>query len=541
MNKTIFLHLFKRNVIYALLIIGCFLTSCSSKNLSSCKNKSVLRINLCDDPLSWDPRSVRLVKDVTLISHLFEGLTRRDEVGNIENGIAEEICISEDKKTYKIYLKKAFWSNGEVITAYDFKASWLQVLQSNFSSFYSHFMDIIKNGRNIRLQKMEEGNFGVKVLSNRVLLVELERPYPYFKELLSLPVFFPVHESLRNSVQEDKIVFPLISNGAFRLVHWQPRFNIKLEKNPYYWETSKVNLKYIDMSIIADSATEVLLFEKKNLDWLGQPWSSSILSEAREKLTNQIKSYNVLGTFGLLVNVETFPLNNVKLRKALSLALNKESIIKYLLKGNQFIASTFLPKPLSYLSEDFLDTQFNIVIARKLFEEALKELGLTKDDLSQITLIYPSSNPRCSAIAQEIQQQWKKHLNFLINLKGFEYRYFLEKRNQGAYHISTANWNAEYTDPLALLQILSDDTFIQRYTKWKNEEFLKLIDDAKKEVDDKKRHKLIKQAEKILYEELPILPLYHSSFDYALSEDIKGAIFYSSGVVNLNYITFRKL
>ncbi len=536
-----FFRILGKNVIYITLIVACFLTSCSSQKSSfSDKNKSTLRINLCDDPLSWDPRCVRLIKDISLISHLFEGLTRRNKIDKIENGLAEKITLSEDKKIYTIYLKKAFWSNGETITANDFKASWLQVLKPDFPSFYAHFMDIIKNGKNIRLQKMGEDNFGVKILSDQIFTIELEKPYPYFKELLSLPIFFPVHESLRKSTEENKTIFPLVSNGAFKLIYWQPKFNIKLEKNSCYWESSEINLKFIDMSIISDNATEVLLFKKKCLDWLGQPWSSNVLSEARDKLSseNLLKSYDVAGTFWLLINTNIPPLNNTKLRQALSLSLNRESIVKYILKGNQSKTISVLPKSLSSLPENFLNTQVNLVLAKKLFEEALEELNLTVEKIPQITLIYPSSNSRCAAIAQEIQYQWKKHLNLFINLQGFEYRFFLEKRNQGDYQISTADWIADFVDPLSFLQILSDNSQ-QKYSQWKNNEFSSLINEAEKEMNDEKRHQLIQKAEKILLKELPVLPLYHYSFDYALPENVKGVIFYSSGAVNLNYVTIN--
>lgn len=534
-----FLRILKKRLFYLILI--CFLTSCSS-NTSKISQKATLRINLCDDPLSWDPRCVRLIKDVTLLSHLFEGITRRSKSDIIENGLAEKIVLSEDKKTYTIYLKEVFWSNGEPLTAQDFKSSWLQVLQPHFPSYYAHFMNIIKNGKKIKQQVLLEEDFGIKILSDKVFSVELEKPYPYFTELLSLPVFFPVHKSFREAFEEKNNSFPLISNGAFKLVHWKPQFNIKLEKNPYYWENAEITLKHIDISIIDDSSTELHLFEKKYLDWLGQPWSSSILPEARPILisNNQLNSYDVAGTFCLLINVETFPLDNTKLRQALSLALNKESIIKYILKGGQIAAASILPNSLSSLSQDLLNKQGNLLFASRLFEEALVELNLTREDFPKITLIYPSSIPRCSAIVQEIQQQWKNNLNFSIHLQGYEYRFFLEKRNQGAYQISTANWVADYSDPLSLLQILSNNILNQKSIHWKNQKFSELVNKANEEIDDKKRNQLIQIAEEFLLNELPILPLYHHSFDYALSENITGVVFHSSGVVNLKYINFIK-
>lgn len=530
-----------KNLFYTFLIPLCFLTSCSS-NTSKTSQNATLRINLCDDPLSWDPRCVRLIKDVTLLSHLFEGITRRSKSDIIENGLAEKIVLSEDKKTYTIHLKEVFWSNGDPLLAQDFKSSWLQVLQPHFPSFHAHFMDLIKNGKKIKQQVLSEEEFGVKILSDTIFSIELERPYPYFTELLSLPVFFPVHKSFRKAFEENNNPFPLISNGAFKLAQWKPQFNIKLAKNPYYWEHSKVSLKHIDISIIDDSYTELHLFEKKYLDWVGQPWSSSILSEARPTLisSNQLDSYDVAGTFFLLFNVDTFPLDNTKLRQALSLALDKASIVKYILKGGQIAADSILPKSLSSSSRNLLKKQENLLSANRLFEEALGELNVTREDFPKITLIYPSSIPRCTAIVQEIQQQWKNHLNFSIHLQGYEYRFFLEKRNQGAYQISTANWIADYNDPLSFLQTLSNNVLNQKFIHWKNQEFSELINKANEEMDDKKRNQLIQKAEEVLLNEIPILPLYHHSFDYALSENITGVVFHSSGVVNLNYVNFNK-
>ncbi|MCH9703449.1 MAG: peptide ABC transporter substrate-binding protein, partial [Chlamydiae bacterium] len=431
------------------LALSLLLAGCSSKATTP---KQILHLNIYEDADSLDPRQVRRVKDLTLVRHLFEGLTRLDENGTPTLALASAVEISDDGLTYTFFLRDAQWTNGERVTAEDFVYSWQSVLNPLFPTEYAHMLYAIKNGKRVHTKGYPSDQLGVKALDAHILQVKLERPTPYFLELVAFPTFFAVNHNCDQN-------FPnwthppgkhFVCNGPFRLERWQPDQEISLKKNESYWDASSVFLSKLEFSIISDNNTESLLFSRGELDWLGQPLSHNICSELLGKLKEkgELDSYPIAGTFWFKCNVQKEPFNSCKLRQAFSKALNRETIINHILQGSQEPATSPLPPSLSLMGN--LDQMEDQNGALQLFEEALGEMGWNRKTLPPIELTYYHSE-RNTKIVQYVQQVWQDLFDVPIHLKQMEYQLCRQKSQLGEYQIATGEWIADFLDPLSFL------------------------------------------------------------------------------------------
>ncbi len=501
------------------------MSSCQEPPPSKDNNQQLL-LNFPTDPASFDPRAVRLQRDLTLMKQLYEGLMRLDAQGAPQLALAEKIEISNDLLTYSFTLREAFWSNGDPISAEDFKRSWQEALDPSFACDYAYMLYPIKNGRQIREGKLPVDSLGVTVLAPNLLTIQLESPTPYFLELTAFPTFFPVHQKPKTQVY----------NGPFTLKTWEPQRELILEKNPTYWDCSSVALVGITLSIIADSGTEGLLFEKNQLDWLGQPLSAPLIPEIMEKMKNdkQLHSYSIDGTFWLNFNTDAPPFNQVKFRKAFSYAVHRAALIEHILQGHQIPATGVVPPSLSSHHQPYFEDG-NVTYARLLFEEALQELGSTT--LSPITLKY-SPSVRNTKIVQFLQDEWRKAFGIEVKLEALELHVHRTHLKQGHYQIATGEWVADYHDPLAFLEIFKWREGVN-ITNWNQDGYNQLLDRSRCEIDPLQRKELLSQAEHILIDAMPILPLYHYAFDYVKKDNVKDVVLSPLGTADFKWA--RKL
>ncbi|MEG1542870.1 MAG: peptide ABC transporter substrate-binding protein [Victivallaceae bacterium] len=516
----------------ALLSIALTVSSCSSVKPNASQKISLA---MQEDPLSLDPRQVRLVSNITLVKHLFEGLMREgSETEPPQPALIEEYFLSEDQKTYTFKLKKSFWHNGDPVTAYDFKDSWIQLLSKDFPTIFGYVFDGIKGAKAFRTGKGLREDIGITSPNDATLIVELEHPLSYFLDLLTLPAFLPVHKSARSPHVIGIGTEPFVFNGAFVIDNRKPGHSLTLKKNLHYHDEHKVRLEKIEIKIIPDSHTVHLLFEKGILDAEGPPWGGNIPVEAVETLKREgvLHSFDVAGTCWLSINTAKQPFSNEKLRRALALSIDREAIVKYVLKENQKPAGSVLPG----FRQITVDKRFGLEIieARTLLKEALKELGITKEDLSACSLIYSSSSYRNALIAQTIQEQWRQHLGISLPLEAMDHKILNERRINGHYYITTADWIADFLDPMSFLSVFEKDSGLPAYSL-KSPEFSNLVDLISNETDEAIRGDLIQKAERFLSTEIKVIPLYHHSFACALKKSVCDVRFSHLGTMDFRY------
>jgi len=515
-------------------------TSCENKNDSPAQ---ILHLNISDDPISLDPGVVRSLKDLTIVKQMYEGLVRLDQNGIPQLAIAEKVEISQDLLTYTFYLREAYWNNGDPVTAYDFEYAWKKVLDPSFASDYSYILYPIENAQSAREGKCEVDEIGIVALDDQKLLVQLHSPIPYFLELLAFPTYFPINHLTPEECS--------ICNGPFFLKRWIPQNEIVLEKNPAYWDNQSVLLDQICFSVIDDNNTESYLFQKKELDWLGQPISNAIGMEMLSKIRvdGNLNSYGVAGTFWFKFNTEKEPFDHPKVRRAFAYALNRQEIITHILQGGQIPATGPLPPSLAPHQDPYFQDG-DIEKSKLLLEEVCAERGWSLQTFPSVVLHYPPT-VRNMKIVQLVQQQWQRALGIPITLAAVEDQLYRRNVRQGLYQVGTGDWIADFNDPVAFLELFKgkNDSVTgngMNDTGWENKQYISLLDQSLIERDPQKRGQLLHDAEKILVEEMPIAPVYHFSFNYVKNPNVQGVLLSPLGIADFktayieHYTKYRK-
>ncbi|MBQ8498366.1 peptide ABC transporter substrate-binding protein [Chlamydia sp.] len=512
----------KISVGICLLLITLATTGCSNSSFNKTnqsKVNQVISVSIKDDPHTLDPREVRLLSDINLIHHLYEGLVQETPSGEVFPALAESFFLSEDKTIYTFNLKKASWSNGDPITAHDFVRSWQDVLQHRVTSVYSFAFQPINFDK----------NSGFFAKDDHTLVINLHAPTPHFLKLLTLPVFYPVHPEHQS--QSKARTLP-ISNGAFCLKEKKDRRWLKLAKNPYYYNKEQIAIQEIYIHVIPDQQTAFSLFKQGKLDWQGLPWGHSIPQEVlvSKNKRHAPQSFGISGTSWLTFNTSKRPFSHPKLRQALSLALDKQSL-----------ASLTFVKPAKHLLPTHLHTypeqpsyqQQTFVLAKALLQEALVDLNMTISDLEKYPLTFAATSAINSQIAQMMRDQWRRKLGITFPICGKEYALLQNDLTTNAFFMSIGGWFADFSDPLAFLSVFSSKG-VKPYSL-QDPQFDQLILSIETEKDPFKRSALISKASLYLEEQNIIEPLYHDVFHYTTNHKLSFVRLHPSGLVDMRY------
>lgn len=485
-----------------------------------------LRLNIGANPPTVDPGKARDLLSINLIHMLFEGLTRLDANEKPQLALATFLEISEDMKTYTFTLRKTRWSSGEHLTADDFVYAWRRVLNPAFPSDYANQLYVIKNGRAVKEGKVALEDLGVKAVDPLTLQVELETPTPYFLELLTFPVFFPISEELdRKNPHWAEKSDTFVNNGPFSLKHWRHEDEIILGKNQWYWDDKSVFLEKVSMCMV-ENDTELRMYEKGELDWAGSPFTS-IPPEALQDLQRKgvVKTRSFSGSYFLRVNTTHDHLKRASFRKALSSATNRSAITDQVLQGGESPAIGLVPAKLG-LHEVPRRLEEDIVKARSLFEASTDNQNVV------LTLIYPKCDQN-HLVVQVLQEQWRKSLGIQLKLEALDKKVFFSRLSKMDYELALCRWLADFNDPINFLDILKTKRVGTNNTGWENAAYTKLLERSFSCPERNDRFAVLAKAEKIMLDEMPIIPLYDANMLYLHREHVKDVSISSMGYMNL--------
>jgi oligopeptide transport system substrate-binding protein len=474
----------------------------------------IARIAINLDPPTLDPRVARDLASQSILKMLFEGISRVGKDGNVEPALASKIEISEDGLEYTFHLKKTSWSNGDLLTAHDFVYTWSKILDPSFPSPYAYQLYVIKNAKPVKNGDLPLDALGIEAIDSYTLSMTLEAPVPYLQQMLATPIFFPVNRKVAESNPDwaTRSGKDYVSNGPFVLDQWKQNDMISVRKNNHYWEQNVVDLVGVDL-IVSDDNTALQMFEKKELDWVGSPLGT-LPTDALPILEKRKEFFKKpsLGVHFFRFNIKKPPFDDVKIRRALNLALDRQELVDHVMMGGQVPALRIVP-PCLYSSDLGFFQDADLENARKLFNEALQERGITKEMLPEITLTFASSSvaSRNSGLAQAIQQQWRKAFGIVVNLEGVEGKVFFQKIGQQDYQMSMGSWYADVSDPVDFLRVFKFKNGSTNNTGWENDAYIRILDESDQELDAQKREELLFFAEEILMNEMPMAPIYFSS------------------------------
>lgn len=515
----------KKKFILSVFVV-CFLFSgCKKTPLEvekACKEKTLL-VGIGPDPEGLDPQLVTGVTEQNVLRALFEGLVKSDpETLEPQPGVSDSWTISEDGLRYAFHIRSnACWSNGDKLSASDFLFSFQRLLTPSLGTTGANSFFCIKNAQAFYQGKLPFSSVGISV-QGETLVFELEQPTPYFLSLLMQPAAYPVHQKTLQKYNGDFSRDPtwtqaknFVSNGAFKLNYWKVGENLLVEKNPYYWNKDNVYLNKIKFKPIGDVSTEERAFRRGQLHITENVPYAKIKSYYLSK-DPALKVHPYLGTFYYLFNTTIFPLNDVRVRKALNLALNRDALMSNdLFQIKHCSAFQLVPEGCCKFKSK-APLQENTDLARQLLAEAGFPNG---KGFPKLSLIFNTSEGQVY-LASAIQEMWKKELNIDIELINLEWKVYLSKRRARNFQLARGGWVGDYNDPTTFLDLWLKDN-PNNYAQWSNEHFDTLLEQAKNEVDAEKRISILEAAEQILLEEVPFLPIHSSATSHLVHHSVK--------------------
>ncbi len=485
-----------------------------------------LRVNIGSDPQTLDPRKARDLTAITLIRMFFEGLTRHGKSGALEMALAKDVEISKDGTEYTFHLRKSFWSNGVELTSFDFAESWKMILSPQFPTDIAYQLYVIKNARKAKLGEVDIQQVGIQTPDAHTLVVVLEQPIPYFLQLVSMTSFFPIpHETIKENPNWALQPEGYVCNGPFIPKSWKHCDQMRVVKNVQYWQSQDVGLRELDLFMMS-SDTELRMFEEGKLDWAGSPLSTIPADAVCElKRSEKFHASPFSATYFFRVNTaekvkdKINVLSNAQFRKALSYCLNRKEITEHILQGGQTPAKGLTP-PTMGLSDEGYFSDANPMLARSLLENALLELDLKKENLEPIKLSY-KSDERNAAIAQAIQKQWETALQLRVELDAIEPKTFFQRISQKEFQLAAGSWTADFDDPINFLEVFKYKDASTNNTNWESAKYVELLNSSALCRNLEERKKLLCEAEQILMEQMPIIPVFHYALNYLQCEGLE--------------------
>ncbi|WP_445486687.1 peptide ABC transporter substrate-binding protein [Niallia sp. 03133] len=527
------------------LALSAFLAACSGGKSDGDKEKvsQDLHLNLTTEPFSLNPGLANDSASSNVLLQTFEGLTRIDKDGEAQPAMAEDIQVSDDQKTYTFKLRDAKWTNGDPVTAEDFVYAWKWALDPKNESQYAYQLYYVKGAEAANMGKGKLDDVAVKAIDDKTLEVTLANPTPYFTQLTAFYTYFPVNNKVAkaNPNWYKDAGDDYVSNGPFKMTDWSHSEKIVLEKNDNYWDKDTVKLNSVEFSMINDPNTTLSMFDNGELDRTGLPFDS-LPTDSMKALKDKgnLNTQAIAGTYWYKFNTEVKPLNNVNIRKALTYAIDRKSIVEKITQGGQIPAMAAVPPSMFPDNEKGYFNDNDVAKAKEFLKKGLEELKL-KDasELPAITLSYNTDEAHAK-IAQAIQDMWKRELGINVKLGNEEWAVYIDKLHSGDYQIGRMGWLGDFNDAINFLELYRDKKGGNNDTNWENPEFKKLLNDSQTESDATKRQKLLKDAEAILMDELPIAPIYFYTDTWVQNDKLKDVVVSGLGDAQLKWAYFTK-
>lgn len=469
-----------------------------------------------------------------ILGNTMEGLYRLDKNNKPIPAAAESSTKSEDGKKYTFKLRKdAKWSNGDPVTAKDFVFGWQRLLDKNTAAEYAFIAYYIKNAEAINKGEKPGTELGAKAVDDYTLEVELEKPVPYFLNLLAFPSYYPLNEKF---VKEKGEKFGLeadttLYNGPFVMASWKHEQGWQLKKNDKYWDNKTVKLEEINYSVVKEVATKVNLYDTGSIDFT---LLSGEFVDKYKSNKDEYGEYSEASTYFLRLNQkrngQDTPLKSKKLREAIALSIDKKGLANVILNNGSKATDQLVPKGLATGPDgkDYQDTfknglKYDTKKGAAAWEEAKKELG--KDQVTIELLSYDDGTAK--KIADYFKDQIEKNLKGVtVTTKIQPFKQKLKLESAQDYEVSFAGWSPDYSDPMTFIDMFESKSPYNQMS-YSNPKYDEMVQKAGNELlsDPKKRWETLGKAEKLFLEEdAGLVPLYQTGRAYVMKPNVKGIV-----------------
>jgi oligopeptide transport system substrate-binding protein len=514
------------------------------------------------EPRTLDPHRVSWIPEIQIANALFEGLTRLNPVTlEPEPAVADSWQTDAEGRSWTFHLRRdARWSNGEPLVAEHFRFAWLRVLDPKVAAQYASLLFVIDGAERYYCSRLNDDptddepaeSVGVRATDDRTLLVRLSGPCPFFLDLTAFPTFAPVHPATieRFAYRDGQVlrqtqhlwVRPehLVCNGAFRLARWEFKRSLWLTRNPYYYAPETVWARSIEVYATSDPGAALLAYETGRVDLtrgLELPVARILWEQLQAGRRKDFHIGDRFATFFYRVNCRRPPLDDPDVRRALSLAVDRERICRHVLGLGEMPAVTYVPpsaiplmartgrdgQPVLYQPPAGLGAGRSYAECCELAREYLRrhlERHPGAKGLRPIEIAF-SPEPEQRRIAEALQQMWESALGIRVELRTQEAKVLAARIRDLDYDLARSDWYGDYLDPATFLNMFRTDDG-QNRTGWSDAQYDRLVGAAANEADNEKRYRLLGEAEEILCREVPIIPLFHRRGNYLLRPGFSG-------------------
>ena len=523
-------------------LLALTLSACGGgeKNVVSGNATGYLHYGNGAEPQGIDPHLVTGVPESHIVRALFEGLAVKNPITlEPEPGVAERWEISPDGTVYTFFINpQAKWSNGEPVTASDYVWSWERALHPETGSLYAYMLFPVVNAEKFASGAFDDfAEVGIKSLDAQTLRISLNAPTPYFLQLMDHYSTFAVHPEtvLKFGGMSDRFTLwtrpeNIVSNGAFTLKEWSLNRQIKIEKNPHYWDKSSVALEGVYFYPTENVVSEERMFRSEQLH-VTQGIPLGKIPNYRAVQNSPYVQAPYLGTYYYLINTKKPPVDDVRVRKALSYAIDRDTLTRTVLRDTAIPAYSITPPDtLGYNPPKLFS--FDPEQARALLAEAGYPDGQGWPGL-EITY---NTNEDHRKIAVAVQQMWKDELGIDVSITNQEWKVYLNTVSQGEFQVARRGWIGDYVDANNFLDLFLANGG-NNNTGYANAEFDDIVlNQAPKAASREERYQLFFQAETMMMQEMPIIPFYTYTSKRLIHPSVNGIYPNLMDSLNLKYV-----
>lgn len=514
---------------WLLMLILTFLqTGCGSgvSPADRAAKKGILVLGNGAEPKALDPHLVTSTGDSNIMRALFEGLvtSHPSDDSKHDPGVATRWEPNKDFTQWTFFLRKeAKWSNGDPVTAHDFVYAYHRILSPKMAAPYASMLYFLKNGEEFNSEKIEDfSKVGVKAEDDHTLVCDLAYPAPYFPDVVKHSTYLPIHRKTIEKYGDWTDHYTdwqkpgnLVGNGAYQLTKWRINAHVKVRPNPHYWDKAGVKNNGIDFIPLDNVFTEERAF-RDNIIHYTYTLPQDIIGWYEKNRPEVLRIETYAGSYFMRCNVKEKPMSDVNFRRALAAGINRETIVKYVTQGGQQPAYAFTPP-----SEGGYQPPNKIKFDPAKAKEYLKAAGYADGSEVPPFKILINTSESHKAIAEAIQDMWKTHLGIQnVSIGNQEWKVFQKTVNDIKYDVARSGWIGDYVDPTTFLNMWRTGDSNNR-TGWSSEKYDSLISEAAQLSENSERYVKLQEAETVLLDELPMLPVYWYTRVYLLSPHIE--------------------
>ncbi len=503
-------------------LCACVIAACQPPTKAGMKD--VLLIGNSAEPLTLDPLKASGTWENHIIGDMFMGLTTEDAASEVAPGMATSWSVSQDGLTWTFQLRDAVWSDGAPVTADDFVAAFRRLMDPNTLSEYASIQFGMKNAEAVYEQKLPPEALGVRAIDPKTLEITLENPEPYLPQLLKHYTAFPIPQHVVAKVGGDWIKPKnIVVNGAYKLVRWRTNDLIEVVKNERFWDAENVCFKRIFYYPTNDPLAAERRVRAGQLD-VNTEIDGTRLKFLKRNLPGYARVADFMGVIFVTFNTRKKPFDDPRVRRALSLAINRDFIADEILRAGQRPAYSLIPPhvanypgstPLAWASEGMQQRRAE---ARALLQAA----GFGPDNPLTFTYSHRNTadNPR---IAPVLQKNWNDIAPWVrVQIQGVETQIHYSNLRTGDYDVGDGGWIADFNDARNFLFLMETKSRDQNYSKYSNPEFDRMLAQSDSERDLIKRGKLLAAAEQITARDQPMAPIVYYVNKNLVRPDVSG-------------------